>query len=179
MFILTIYCLTTSNLPWFMDLTFQVPMQHYSLRHDFAFNTRHIHNFVLFPFWPSHFILSGAIINSPLLFPSWILDAFWPGELIFQFHFFLPFRTVHGVFQARILKWVAIPPLVDRILSELFGMTCLSWVVLHGMAHSFIELCKPLCLDKAVIHEGDSVLYRFKTVLLPFLWGWLLRGWRK
>ena len=49
-------------------------------------------------------------------------------------------------------------------------MTCLSWVVLHGMAHSFIELCKPLRLDKAVIHEGDSVLYRFKIVLLLFLW---------
>ena len=22
-----------------------------------------------------------------------------------------------------------------------------------GMAHSFIELCKPLCLDEAVLHE--------------------------
>ena len=28
-----ISCLTTSNLPWFMDLTFQVPMQYYSLQH--------------------------------------------------------------------------------------------------------------------------------------------------
>ena len=27
-FTLTISCLTTSNLPWFMDLTFQVPMQY-------------------------------------------------------------------------------------------------------------------------------------------------------
>ena len=26
-------CLTTSNLPWFMDLTFQVPMQYCSLQH--------------------------------------------------------------------------------------------------------------------------------------------------
>ena len=25
---------------------------------------------------------------------------------------------------------------------------------LHGMAHSFIELHKPLCRDKAVVHEG-------------------------
>ena len=36
-------------------------------------------------------------------------------------------------------------------------MTCPSWVALHGMAHSFINLCKPLYHDKAVIHEGDSV----------------------
>ena len=33
MFILAISCLTTSNLPWFMDLTFQVPMQYCSLQH--------------------------------------------------------------------------------------------------------------------------------------------------
>ena len=32
-FTLAISCLTTSNLSWFMDLTFQVPMQHYSLQH--------------------------------------------------------------------------------------------------------------------------------------------------
>ena len=33
MFILAISCLTTSSLPWFMDLTFQVPMQYCSLQH--------------------------------------------------------------------------------------------------------------------------------------------------
>ena len=32
-FTLAISCLTTSNLPWFMDLTFQVPMQYCSLKH--------------------------------------------------------------------------------------------------------------------------------------------------
>ena len=33
-FTLAISCLTTSNLPWFMDLTFQVPMQYRSLQHQ-------------------------------------------------------------------------------------------------------------------------------------------------
>ena len=33
MFTLIISCLTTSNLPWFMDLTFKVPMQYCSLQH--------------------------------------------------------------------------------------------------------------------------------------------------
>ena len=33
-FTLAISCLTTSNLPWFMDLTFQVPMQNFSLQHQ-------------------------------------------------------------------------------------------------------------------------------------------------
>ena len=32
-FTLAISCLTTSNFPWFMDLTFQVPMQYCSLQH--------------------------------------------------------------------------------------------------------------------------------------------------
>ena len=38
-----------------------------------------------------------------------------------------------------------LPPPVDHILSELSTLTCLSWVALTGMAHSFIELRKPLC----------------------------------
>ena len=33
MFILAVSCLTTSNLPWFMDLTFQVPVQYCSLQY--------------------------------------------------------------------------------------------------------------------------------------------------
>ena len=33
-FTLAISCLTTSNLPWFMDLTFQVPMQYCFLQHQ-------------------------------------------------------------------------------------------------------------------------------------------------
>ena len=33
-FTLAISCLTTSNLPWFMDLTFQVPVQYCSLQHQ-------------------------------------------------------------------------------------------------------------------------------------------------
>ena len=33
-------------------------------------------------------------------------------------------------------------------------MTYQSWVALHGMVHSFIELHKSLCHDKAMIHEG-------------------------
>ena len=38
------------------------------------------------------------------------------------------------------------PSPVDHILSELSTMTHLSWVALHGMAHSFIEL------DKTMVH---------------------------
>ena len=56
--------------------------------------------------------------------------------------------------RARMLQWLAIPsssgPRFVRTRSHL------SWVALHSMAYSFTELCKPLCHDKAVIHEGEN-----------------------
>ena len=45
------------------------------------------------------------------------------------------------------------PSPVDHILSELSAMTCPSWVALHDMAHSFIEL------DKAVVHVISLVSF--------------------
>ena len=55
---------------------------------DFTFTTRPIHNWTLFPFWLSHFILCGAISNCPPLFPSSILNSFWLAGLIFPRHTF-------------------------------------------------------------------------------------------
>ena len=66
--------------------------------------------------------------------------------LIFQGHIFLPFHTVHGVLEARILKWFAVPFFSGPRFVRTLTMTRLSWVAPQGMAHSFIEL------DKAVVH---------------------------
>jgi len=49
------------------------------------------------------------------------------------------------------------PSPVDHGLSKLSTMTCLSWVALHSMDHSFIEL------EKAVVHVIN---------LISFLWLW-------
>ena len=143
MFNLVIPYLTTSNLPWFMDLTFQLLCNIVLTAANFTFTTRHIHNWALFLLWLSLFIPCGAISS---LFSSSILGTYQPGEFIFQYHIFFSFHTIHGVLKARILKWFAIPFSVDHILSELSTMTCPSWMTLHGMAHNFIEL------DKSVIH---------------------------
>ena len=56
---------------------------------------------------------------------------------------FLPFHTVHGVLQARILKWFAIPFSSGPHSVRLSTMTCPSWVAPWAWL-SFIEL------DKAV-----------------------------
>ena len=149
MFTLAISCLTTFNLPWFMDLTFQVPMQYCSLQHQTFSITSHIHNWVLFLLWLHLFILSGGI--SPLISSS-ILDTYQPGEFIFQCPIFLPFHTVHGVLKARILKWLLLfPSPVDHVLSELSSMICPSCMALCGMAHSVIEL------DNSVVHLASSI----------------------
>ena len=42
---------------------------------------------------------------------------------------------------------------MDHVLSELSAMTCLSWVALHRMANSFIEL------DKDVVHVINVVTF--------------------
>ena len=59
--------------------------------------------------WPSLFILSGVI--SPFL-PSNILDTYRPGQrrgAHLPVSIFLPFHTVHGVLEAIIPEWFAIP----------------------------------------------------------------------
>ena len=87
--------------------------------------------------------------------------AYWTpshlGGLIFWHHIFLPFHTVHGVLQTKILEWVAISFTRRLHIVRTFIMACPSWVALHGMAHSFIELCKPLLHNKAMTHEGVFV----------------------
>ena len=50
-----------------------------------------------------------------------------------------------------------LPTPVDHVLSDLSTITHPSWVALHGMAHSFIEL------DKTVVHV---------IRLVSFLWLW-------
>ena len=105
-FTLAISCLTTFNVPWFMDLTFQVPVQYCSLQHQsllpslvtsttgccFCFGS------------VSSFFLELFLHSSPVA--CWAhIDL---GSSSFSV-IFLPFHTVHGVLKARILKWFAMP----------------------------------------------------------------------
>ena len=94
------------------------------------------------------FILSGVIS------PESILSTYWPGELSFCLFILILFMGFSGQ-----EYWNGLPsPLkVTHILSGLSTMTRLSWVVLHSMAHCFIEF------DKAVVHM---------IRLVSFLWLW-------
>ena len=147
MFTLAISQLTTSNLPWYRDLIFQVPMQYCSLQHQtllapldssttgyhFCFDSA------------SSFFLELFLHSSPVAY--WT-PAHLVGRLIFQCHTYLAFHTVHGFLKSRILKQFAIPfssglRFVRTLLYDPTNAFCVS---LHGMSHSFIEE------DKTVVH---------------------------
>ena len=105
-FALAISWLTTSNLPWFMDLTFQVPMKYCSLQHQ---------TLLLSPVTSTTGCCScfGSIPSFFLeLFLHWSPVAYWaPTDLgvplSVSYHF--AFSYCYGVLKARILKWFAIP----------------------------------------------------------------------
>ena len=84
MFSLAISCLSTSNLPWFMGLMFEVPMQYCSLQHQTLL--------------PSTVTCTTAAAKSLQSCPTLCdpVDSSPPGS------------AVPGTFQARTLEWVAI-----------------------------------------------------------------------
>ena len=85
MFTLAISCVITSNLPWFMDLTFQVPMQYCSLQHWTYFHHQsHPQLGVVFVLLHL-FILSGVIF--PLFSSSIVGTLNWGVYLSVSYHF--------------------------------------------------------------------------------------------
>ena len=84
------------------------------------------------------------------LFLHWSPVAYWAatdlGSSSFSVLSFCLFILFMGFSRQEYWSGLPFPSPVDHILSELSTMTHPSWVVLHGMAHSLIEL------DKAVVH---------------------------
>ena len=155
MFTLAISCLTTSNLPWFMDLTFQVPLQHYSLQHrTLLLSPITSTTGCCFYFGSvSSFFLELLVHSSPVAY--WAhTDLESSSFSVLSFCLFILFM---GFSRQECWSGLPFPSPVDHVLTELSTMAHLSWVALYGMAHSFIEL------DKAVVHVIS---------LISFLWLW-------
>ena len=155
-FTLAISCLTASNLPWFVDLTFQVPMYYCSLQH-----------------WT--LLLSPVISTAEYCFcfgsiPSFFLElslhwspvAIWAptdlGSSSFSILLFCLFILFMGFSRQEYWSGLPFPCPVDHILSDLSILTCPSWWP-HTAWLSFIEL------DKAVV-----CVIR----LTSFLWLWFV-----
>ena len=144
MFTLAISCLITFNLPWFMDLTFQVPMQHCSLQHQTLLPSPVTST-------AACCFCFGSISSFFLeLFLQWSLVAYWActdlGSSSFSVLTFCLFILFMEFSRQEYWSGLPFPSPVDHVLSELCIMTHPSLVALHGMPHGFIEL------DKAVVH---------------------------
>ena len=154
-FTLAISYLTTSNLPWFVDLTFQVLMQYCSLQHRTLLPTAVTSTTgCCFCFGSiSSFFLELSLYWSPV--------AYWAptnlGSSSFSVLSFCLFILFMGFSRQEYWSGLPGPSPVDHVLSELSVMTRASWVALYSMAHSFIEL------EKAVVHVIS---------LITFLWLW-------
>ena len=180
-FTLAISCMTTSNLPWFMDLTFQVPMQYSSLQHQTLF---------LSPVTSTagYCFCFGSIPSFFLeLFLYWSPVVCWAptdlGSSSFGVLSFCLFILFMGSSRQEYWSGLAFLSPVDHILSDLSTMTPLSWVAPWAWL-SFIELDKAVVLvwlDWLVFcNYGFSVstlwcpLATTPTILLGFLlpWAW-------
>ena len=151
MLTVAISCLTTSNLLWLMDLTFQVPMQYCSVQHR-TLLPRPVTSTT------GHCFCFGSISSFFLeLFLYWSSVAYWAsadlGSSSFRVLSFCLFILFMGFSRQEFRSGLPFPSPVDHILSEISTMTPPSWVALYSMVHSFIEL------DKAVIQsKGKSLL---------------------
>ena len=136
-FTFAISCFTTSNLPWFLDLTFQVPMQYCSLQHQTLL-------LLPVPSTTGYCFCFGSIPSFFLeLLLHWSPVAYWaPTDLgsssfsVLSFCLFIlswgsQSKNTEGVCHS-LLQWTTFcqssPPWPD----------CLGWT--HTAWHSFIEL---------------------------------------
>jgi len=114
MFTLAISSLTTSNLPSFMDLTFQLPIQYCSLQlQTLLLSSVTYTTGCCFCFGSvSSFFLE---LFSPL-FSSSVVGTYWHGEFIFQCHTFCIFILFMGFSRKEYWSGLPFPSPVDHIL---------------------------------------------------------------
>ena len=119
-FTLAVSCLTTFNLPWFMDLTFQVPMQYCSLQHQTLLPspvTSTTGCCFCFGFIPSFFLE---------LFLHWCPVAYWAPTILGSSPFSVLSFCLSVLFMgfSRQEYWSGLPfpSPVDHILSDLSPM---------------------------------------------------------
>ena len=130
-FTFAISCLTTSNLPCFMDLTFQVPMEYCSsLQHrtlvlppDTSTGEHCFH------FGSACSLLELLLYSSPVAY--WTLTNL---GVHLSVSYLFAFSCCSWVFKARILKWFAIPfssgPRLVRTLH--YDLCVLGGTIWHG-----------------------------------------------
>ena len=143
-----------------MELTFQVPMQYFSLQHQISLSPQDASTTrcCFCSGSASSFLLEPFLLSSPVAY--WVPTSL--GSSSFSVIFFRFFILFIGFSRQEYWSGLPFPSSVDYVLSELSTMTRPSWVALLCMSHSFLEL------DKAVVHviRFVSFLWLF-SVCLP------------
>ena len=114
-FTLAISCLTNSYLPWFMDLTFQVPMKYCSLQHRTSLLSQVTST-------AGYCFCFGSIPSFFMeLFLHWSPVAYWPptdlGSSSFSILSFFLFILFMGFSKQEYWSGLPFPSPVDHILS--------------------------------------------------------------
>ena len=154
-FTLAISCLNTSNVPWFMDLTFQVPMQYCSLQHQ-----------TLLP-WPvtsttGYCFCFGSVSSFFLeLFLYWSPVAYWaPTDL--GSSFFLSY-----LFAFSYCSWGSQGKNTEVVCHSLFQWT----TVCQNSSPRPIHLGWPYMAWLISFTESDkAVVHVIRLVSFPWLW---------
>ena len=162
-FTLAISCLTTSNLPWFMDITFQVPVQYCSLQHRTLLLSP-------VPSITGYCFCLGSITSFFLeLFLHWPPLAYWaPTDLgsssfsILSFCFFILFM---GFSRKEYWSGLPFPSPVDHTLSDLSTMTHPLSVAPHGKRPQ-----KASELDTTVVLWSDWLVFCDYGFSVSVLW---------
>ena len=153
--------MTTSNLPWFMDLTFQVPMQYCSLKHQNLFLSP-------VPSTTGCCFCSGSIPSSFLeLFLHWSPVAYWvPTDLesssfsILSFCLLIRFMGFSGQ-----EYWSGLPSLLQRTT---FCQTPPPWPIRLGWPHTaWLSVTE---LDTAVVLWADWLVFWDYGFSVSVLW---------
>ena len=135
MFTLAISCLNTSNLSWFIDQTFQDPMQYCSLQHQTLLPSPVISTTELCSHFGSisSFFLELSLYSSHVAYGA-PTDMGSSSFSVISFCLSIVFLGF-----SRQEYWSGLPFFspVDHVLSELSTMTHPFWVALQGMAFSY------------------------------------------
>ena len=150
LFTLAISCLTTSNLPWLMDLTFQVPMQYCSSQHENLLSppdtstTEH------------HFCFGPALSSFLELFLCSSLVTYWTptdlGGSSSSVTSFSPFILFMEFSRQECWRGLPFPSPVGHVLAELSTVTCLGWP----------------CMGRVITSLSYKRLWFMWSFLLPF-----------
>ena len=140
MFTLALSCLTTSNLPWFMDLTFQVPMQYCSLQHQTLLPTPVTSTTGCCFYFGS---ISSFFLE---LFLHWSPVACWAstnlGSSSFSVLFFSFFILFVGFSWQEYWSGLPFPSPVEHILSELSTTQSRRFWCTKGPGWQFVKVRK-------------------------------------